>query len=222
MLGFANSSRVQIDRDPTGALEWETEQTKGDAFKATLMSGLWPDDDELRLLVVGIIPGSDNAKAYLQHIIPNTTPLDISSNDVDNIKVTEAAILAQGWKILNSLVLIMPAFGGSLVKSIFVKAGTPMAEVQDVKTAATDPIPEPKKISFDMWRIQVDVGLAIKNLPYTDQWDKAGYQELRQAYDDDQTPELFVHNHEIDYLENNDERTESEDQAAPAGSDPTN
>lgn len=195
MLGFANSSRVQIDRDPTGALDWESAQTKGEAFRATLMGGMWPDDDELRLLVVGVVPGSDDAKAYLQHIIPNTTPLDISPDDVDNIKVTEAAILKQGWKILKQQVLIMPAFGGSLTKSIFVKLGTPIAEVQDIKAAATDPTPDPrpeKKISFDMWRIQVDMKLLRAKYAATDEWNTTEIEGLDLAYKLDTTPDEFV------------------------------
>lgn len=194
-LGFHNSSRVQIDRDPTGVTDWKE---PGDAYRATLMSGMWPDDDELRMLVVGVVPGSPNGDAYLEQLVPPGTVVKWTKpkgNDaVDITKAYKAkAHQAAGMEILAKAVTIMPAWQGQTIRSIFVRSGTPHGKPQTVVTESQEK-PE-RKMTFDMWRIQVDMKLVASGRPGTDELytTAEGLANLRKDYDSGVSSSDFAH-----------------------------
>ena len=53
-LGFLKATRVEILLNPGGVSDWSE---PGTAYKAVLLAGLWPDDHELALMVLGYVPG---------------------------------------------------------------------------------------------------------------------------------------------------------------------
>ena len=211
-LGFQDSSRVQIDRDPTGVTDWKE---PGDAFRATLMGGMWPDDDELRLLVVGVVPHSAQAEHYLlmggqRHIAGET--LTSRNACVPGTDSTQE----RGMERLRDAVQIMPAWAGQKERSIFVRQGTPRAEPSTVLTEATG-ITAPKQaqrtLTFDMWRIQVDGLLIGRGEQATDNILPTGIQHMEDCHDNGLTPVEWVDA----YIKGPDNgRNETQGQAAPA------
>lgn len=181
-LGFQDSSRVQIDRDSVGTGDF-TET--GDGFKAKLLGGMWPDDDELRLLVVGVVPNSEQADAYLFLLVKhNTSPTDDFSDGPREM----------AWNILRSLVQIMPAWAGQQERTIFVSSTLSRVKPETVKTAAVNREPD-RKMSFDMWRIQVDMKLVASGRPGTDELfdTKEKLAALRIDYDSGVSPTDYAH-----------------------------
>lgn len=166
-LGFQDSSRVQIDRSPVGTGDFSE---PGDGFKATLLGGMWPDDDELRLLVVGIVPGSEMASDYLKQLVP--ADIQMAAVVQDDIGITDAALeegfRIKGMEILRGLVQIMPSWSGQQERAMFVLPGLPRIKPETIKTAAENSEPQPK-MSFDMWRIQVDMKLIASGRGGTDE-----------------------------------------------------
>jgi len=217
-LGFQDSSRVQIDRDPVGVTDWKE---PGDAFKATLLGGMWPDDDELRLLVVGVVPGGEMAHNYLGKLVPVGTKLktdDLPFEPEELYKAQGKQLENIGMEILRSLVQIMPAWLGQMQRSIFVSAKAPHANPQTVKAEATT-LKEPEhKMTFDMFRIQVDALLIAAGHHPTDEWMQEGscqsWSRLNVGHKEGLTPKKFFDA----YMENISERTESNNQATPTGS----
>lgn len=179
-LGFQDSSRVQIDRDPIGTSDFSE---AGDGFKATLLGGMWPDDDELRLLVVGVVPGSEDETKYLLSLVRDMT------FDEDDIAWSEEALTR-----LRKLIQIMPSWGGQRERAMFVMPGLPRIKPETVKTAAENREPD-RKMSFDMWRIQVDMKLVASGRPGTDELfdTKEKLTALKVDYDSGVSPADYAH-----------------------------
>lgn len=192
-LGFQDSSRVQIDKDPVGTGDFAE---SGDGFKAKLLGGMWPDDDELRLLVVGVVPGSKMAHSYLRRLVP--ADIQMAAIVQDDIGVTDAALeegfRVKGMEILRSLVQIMPSWGGQQERVMFVSSALLRVKPETVKTAAVNLEPE-RKMSFDMWRIQVDMKLVASGRPGTDELfdTKEKLTALRIDYDAGISPTDYAH-----------------------------
>lgn len=209
-LGFYGSSRVQIDRDPTGLTDWKE---PGDPYRATLMSGMWPDDDELRLLVVGVVPGSSDAEYYLRELHPDDVKApkgqltgNLRKDATTHLKYHTNA----GMDVLRELVQIMPAWSGQTQRSIFVRLGTPCGTPQTVVTESQQ---EPdRRLTFDMWRIQVDAMLIARDQKPTDQWEKIQLTGLSLAFQAKLTPNEFVDS----IMEKPDGRDDKENQGSPA------
>lgn len=177
-LGFHDSSRVQIDRDPTGVTDWNE---PGEAYQATLMGGMWPDDDELRLLVVGVVPGGEQADAYLYQLVSGSGK---TLSDDDNPR-------AIAWDIIRTAVDIMPAWQGQSQRSIFVRLGTLRGTPQ---TVITESQKEPdRSLTFDMWRIQVDAKLIASGRGGTDGLTERGLVALKKDYDTGVSPSDYAH-----------------------------
>ena len=184
-LGFQDSSRVQIDRDPVGTGDFSE---TGDGFKATLLGGMWPDDDELRLLVVGIVPDSEKAEAYLNHLVNHKTfPTDYQD-----------AAKEVAWDIMRGLVQIMPSWGGQQERVMFVSSKLPRVKPETVKTAAVNSEPD-RKLSFDMFRIQVDAMLIANKQEPSDKWKgdvgHASLSVMRRWHKNGATPKEYVDNY---------------------------
>lgn len=177
-LGFQDSSRVQIDRNPIGTGDFSE---PGDGFKATLLGGMWPDDDELRLLVVGIVPGSPQAANLIDSLVSD------KGDDIEDVA-------AEGWKILRSLVQIMPSWSGQQVRAMFVMPGLTRVRPETVKTAAVNSEPD-RKLSFDMFRVQVDAMLIARGKPATDTWDQSNMLVLSNPHAKGVTPAEFVNSY---------------------------
>ena len=175
-LGFQDSSRVQIDRSPVGTGDFSE---PGDGFKATLLGGMWPDDDELRLLVVGVVPGSPQAANLIDSLV---------SDKGDYIE----SVSEEGWKILRSMVQIMPSWSGQQERAMFVLPGLPRVKPETVKTAAVNSEPD-RKMSFDMWRIQVDMKLVASGLGGTEGLTDKGLVALKKDYDSGISPADYAH-----------------------------
>lgn len=198
-LGFQDSSRVQIDRSPMSTGDFSE---PCDGFKATLLGGMWPDDDELRLLVVGIVPGSEMALNYLKRLVP--ADIQMAAVVQDDIGVTDAALeegfRVKGMEILRSLVQIMPSWSGQQERAMFVLPGLLRVKPETVKSAsqrgstAAVNKESKSKMSFDMWRIQVDMKLVASGCTGTDELfgTKEKLTALRVDYDTGISPSDYA------------------------------
>jgi len=195
-LGFQDSSRVQIDKDPVGTGDF-TEA--GDGFKAKLLGGMWPDDDELRLLVVGVVPGSEMALVYLNQLV--SANMQMAALIKDGITLTcpslEEELRVKGMGILRPLVQIMPAWAGQQERTIFVSSTLPRIKPETVKTAAVNSELNPdRKLSFNMFRIQVDAMLIANKQEPSDKWKgdsgHANLEVMRRSHKNGATPKEYV------------------------------
>ena len=161
-LGFGASSRVQITANPDGLVDW---REPGDGYEVALTGGLWPDDNEIRCMVLGVVPGSAEAEAFMS---------------------AEA---------MRKAVQIMPLFGGCTRRMVFVADGTPRYVPNTVApgTAAISS-KTLVKMGFGEWRLMLDLALRKAGLPMTEAaFDTVTMDELEQQHDNGTTIEEAVH-----------------------------
>lgn len=150
-LGYGGSSRVQIMANPPSAVvDW---REGGDGYEIVLLGGLWPDDDELRCMVLGLVPNSPEAEAFISEQLPNPDELD----PID---------------ALRKVVTVMPLFGGCVRRMLFVAEGTPRY-IQETIAPGTAAITGRtlKKMAFGEWRLMLDLALRKAGLPMSEDLD---------------------------------------------------
>lgn len=183
ILGFGNSTRVQITANPGGVFD---NKEKGDAYEAVLQQGLWPDDDELRYMVLGVPPGTPEAEAFMAVLAP--VPMDTVAEPP-----TKEYIQRTGKRVLREAVRLMPLFGGCVQRMIFVKPDTPRY-VQDTVMPGTAAITGRTlvKMSFGEWRLKLDLALRKAGLPMTEDLEGLTIQDFEEFHEAGMTIEEAV------------------------------
>lgn len=114
---------------------------------------------------------------------------------VDNTKNTESiakGFYSEGMSILRALIQIMPAWSGQMQRSIFVSAKAPRGTPQTVKAEATALKEPERKMTFDMWRIQVDMKFTASGRSATDELTDKGLVALKKDYDTGVSPSDYA------------------------------
>lgn len=213
-LGFQDSSRVQIERDPVSTGDFSEE---GEGYKATLLGGMWPDDDELRLLAVGVVPGTPNADVYLGWLVPDAVRMGLVQKEVEGEidPALEAAIIDHGMGVLRKKVQIMPSWSGQRERVLFIQSGLKLTKPDTIKSAALNREAQPK-MSFDMFRIQVDALLIGRGYKASDEWMQQGsgesFNSLHTAHKEGLSPQEFL----ASYMEKLNGRNETQSQGVPS------
>ena len=203
MLGFANSCRVQIDVNPAGMSDWQEE---GDCYRVTLLGGLWPDDDELRLMVLGVIPDSDQSKAYLNAVLPDEARAVATSTALRMAVGTgtldpkhqqdfvDAAIKQAAMALLKAHILIMPAWANDKQRDIFVRVGLPKVQPATIKSEAEDVNEQQSALPFGMWLLQVEAALGVAGITVSDTLleDEHSANAIKQKHESGLTPQSYA------------------------------
>lgn len=182
-IGFADSSRVEIRRSNTAFGE------EGDAFEAHLLGGMWPDDDELMLLAVGVPPATPQAHEYLLRIGELHLTGEVLTSERARVPGTEPTE-QRGMERLREMVSLMPAWSGQMTRSILVAPNTPRLDPESMRKQMEEE--KEKKASFDSWRLNVDVKMSTLGAGSTDDLEVPLMQE---AWEKGMTPEEFVATH---------------------------
>lgn len=152
-MGFLQSTRVEIVLNPDGVSDWKE---PGTAYMCTLMAGLWPDKDELALMVLGYSPGSEEALQFLRALVPDIPDLAIAGDAID-----------AAHKALLEGVKIMPVWDQAVTRMVFVTGAFTRGTAKDdslnlQRTGAGGQ--QPGEMSFDHWHLMLDLALKKRGL----------------------------------------------------------
>lgn len=154
-MGHFASSRIEIKLDPAGVSDWKE---KGVAYKCVLLGGLWPDDDEIRLMILGYSPGSTESDNFLRALGRRST-------------LTKEEWKAEGKIVLMEGIQLMPVWAQARERMAFVSGaftrGTAQDEAGNYQRTGTPDRTKPDALSFDHWRTLVDVELHKLGVPLT-------------------------------------------------------
>lgn len=161
-MGFLKSTRVEILLNPDGVSDWSE---PGTAYKAVLMAGLWPDDHELALMVLGYVPGSSEAADFLTSLVDTTDDLVYDLNDA--------------YIQLLKGVQIMPVWGaGQRERMLFVlkafASGTSKDNAPNMQRTGTQ-VRSASQMGFEQWKLMLDLaltkaGTSMSDILIDDDW----------------------------------------------------
>lgn len=162
-MGFYKATRVEVVLNPEGVSDWNE---PGSAYQCSLMSGLWPDKEEIALMVLGYSPGSEEANAFLVGLIPNgfAIPADVNNPTPD--------IIAEGTKRLLEGVRVMPVWGNARTRMVFVTGAFMRGTAKDDAPNLNRTGPgaqRPAEMAFDHWKLMLDLQLKKMGLSMVDE-----------------------------------------------------
>jgi len=169
-LGFLEATKLRVERVTPDLIEG------GDAWRVTLLAGLWPSEQDLALMVLGYSPGSPEAASFLG-------ALEAAGGVVMVARGTTPSRLTEGTAV-------MPALSGSRQRMVFVTGAfeSGPGAAQTAQLTKQEPAGQrPDQMGYDQWRLMVDLELHKHGATLTGEEDEAF---LREVYDDgDGTPE---------------------------------
>ena len=178
-MGLVRATRILIETTPDGRADI---QQGGTCFEATLAHGMWPDNWELMLMILGYSPGSDESNQFLMEIAP--VPFDAED---------KTSMMDAGIKRLLAGFSIMPVFVGAansrrvVYQNVEFVRGTAANEVLNLERTA----PAGQNVdamSYQEWVLQIDLNLYQEKQPCAGST-KADNLPLKDWHSEGMTPD---------------------------------